>query len=196
MFMLQNLLFFPLEKVVFYTFSSVIVVYLGFGIIKTLFNKKTTNTIYKHSKIISKLQQELWLAEKKAYYDYSSSTIVDEKGNPIKLSKYNENITLAKFIGNYLPTNAIRIGIRGYAPSKKYAFKKTFNVSLHPIAGFDTWTVKNIIADRIYLTHPIMGELTLNGISSNIKITKKVRLYQRVTYIGNDCIVQYELREN
>lgn len=192
----QIVLFLQSGKDVFYTFSSVVLVFIVILLIKNFISKKTINTLHKHTLLISQLQQDLWLQKKKAYYDIKKETIVDEKGAPVSLSNYKDVINLDSFIGNEFPTLGIRIGINGFAPQKQYFLNKKLNILLQPIAGTDVWKVESNITDRTILTHPIMGELVLDGISSKIKDQKEVKIYQRVTYIGKDCLVQYELRED
>ena len=194
--MFNQIVLFLHGKAVLYTFSSVIIVILAFWLIKVIINKITIDLIYKHSITISKFQQLLWLQEKKAYYNITEETLVDEKGSPISLSEYKEDLKLGSFIGNEFPTNAIRVGISSFTPEKQYILNKKLNVIVQPIAGTDIWKVEYTSPDRTTLSHPIMGKLILGNISHKIKDQKEVKIYQRVTYIGKDSLVQYELREN
>ena len=194
--MFNQIVLFLHGKAVLYTFSSVIIVILAFWLIKVIINKITINLIYKHSITISKFQQLLWLQEKKAYYNILEKTFVDEQGEPIFLSEYKEDLKLGSFIGNEFPTKAIRVGISSFAPEKQYILNKKLKVIVQPIAGTDIWKVEYTAPDRTTLSHPIMGKLILCNISHKIKDQKEVKIYQRVTYIGKDCLVQYELQED
>ena len=190
------LLFILSQKTTLCIFFSVIIICFTYMVAKYLIQKRQTYLLTQHIASIKTLQQKLWLKENNAYYIFSKKLFVNEKGFPISISKYKENLISPKFIGNNLPTKGIRVGISGFSPLKHYIINKTLNVYLEPIANTTIWKVKSNIVDRTILTHPIMGELILDGISTQVKDQKEVKIYQRITYIGKDCLVQYELREN
>ena len=152
--------------------------------------------IAKNVKILNLYMQDLFDGKQYAFYDFSKKIIVDEHGSPIKLSELNIKLTLINFIGNELPSKAIQVSIRDYVPKKYNRSKKGFEIFLQPLSSSNIWKVECNTPDRTIFSHPIMGTLVLNDISSDINTKTKATLYQRVTTIGDDYLVQYELREN
>ncbi len=152
--------------------------------------------IAKNVKILNLYMQDLFDGKQYAFYDFSKKIIVDEHGSPIKLSELNIKLTLINFIGNELPSKAIQVSIRDYVPKKYNRSKKGFEIFLQPLSSSNIWKVERNTPDRTIFSHPIMGTLVLNDISSDINTKTKATLYQRVTTIGDDYLIQYELREN
>ena len=195
--MSEILLFTVLQKVVLYAFLCVIIIYLFIKLITYLTKKRETALLHKHTNAIQQVQQQLWLEGIQAYYDFDKKIMVDQQGSPIRLSEYQENLIPPSFIGNNLATKSIRVGIREYSPKDSYLVSKTLNDTLEPLAGFDTWKIKYIFPnDRAVFKHEVMGELTIEDTPSWLYGKEDVKIYQRVTYIGKDCLIQYELREN